>query len=142
MLIVGGFITKCLGMVIKIVMTRYIKAEGIGIYMLIMPTFSLLVSISNLGFPTAISKMVAEDRYNNKNIVLGIIPISLIVNIILMFMLILFGKYISIHLLHESRTYLGIISVGLVLPFISISSILRGYFFGKTYMFPHVISNI
>ena len=142
MLIIGGFITKVLGMIIRIVMTRYIKAEGMGLYMLIMPTFSLLVAVAQLGFPIAISKMVAEERYNNKNLVLGVIPISLIINIAIMFFIIIFSKYISTYLLHEKRTYYGLLSIAFILPFISISSILRAYFFGKTYMFPHVISNI
>ena len=64
-LIIGGFITKILGMLIKIVMTRLIGTEGIGIYMLISPTFMLLISLAQLGFPIAISKIVAEDRVNN-----------------------------------------------------------------------------
>ena len=34
-LIVGGFITKILGMVIKIIMTRLVGTEGIGIYMIL-----------------------------------------------------------------------------------------------------------
>ena len=142
LLIIGGFITKILGMFIRIVLTRLIGTEGIGIYMLIMPTFSLLVAIAQLGFPVAISKLVAEDKYNNKNLVFGVIPISLIINIVIMFLLLIFGKFISNSLLNDSRTYLGIISIGFVLPFISISSILRGYFFGKERMFPHVLSNI
>ena len=142
MLVIGGFITKILGMVIKIVTTRYIGAMGMGIYMLIMPTYSLLIAISGLGFPVAISKLVAEEKYNNKNIVLGLIPISLILDFTIMILLFIFSKYISIHLLHESRTYYGLISIGFILPFISISSILRAYFFGKTYMFPHVLSNV
>ena len=78
-LIIGGFITKILGMLIKIVMTRLIGTEGIGIYMLISPTFMLLISLAQLGFPIAISKIVAEDRVNNKNIVFSIIPISLLI---------------------------------------------------------------
>ena len=32
--------------------------------------------------------------------------------------------------------------MGLTLPFISMSSILRGYFFGKEQMIPHVLSNV
>ena len=76
-LIIGGFITKILGMIIKIVMTRTIGTEGIGLYMLISPTFTLLISIAQLGFPVAISKLVAEDKNNNKNLVFSIIPISL-----------------------------------------------------------------
>ena len=141
-LIIGGFITKILGMIIKIVMTRLMGTEGIGVYMLLMPTFSLLIALAQLGFPVAISKLVAEDKKNNKNLVFSIIPISLILNILIMVLLLFFASTISTHLLHESRTTLGIICIGFVLPFISISSILRGYFFGKERMIPHVISNI
>ena len=141
-LIIGGFITKILGMIIKIVMTRTIGTEGIGLYMLISPTFTLLISIAQLGFPVAISKLVAEDKNNNKNLVFSIIPISLLINFIVMLILLFSGNFIAVNLLKEPRTYLAIISIGFVLPFISISSILRGYFFGKEKMFPHVISNI
>lgn len=142
LLIIGGFVTKVLGMIIKIVMTRLIGPTGIGIYMMIMPTFGLLVALTQLGFPIAISKLVAEGKYNNKKIVLGIIPISLIINIIVIILLIVLARFISINLLHEKRCYLGLISIALTLPFISISSILRAYFFGKTRIIPHVISNI
>ena len=142
LLIIGGFITKILGMLIKIVMTRFIGTEGIGIYMLIMPTFSLLVSLTQFGFPVAISKLVAEDRFNNKKLVFGIIPISLGICLIILLVLLSSGQFIATELLKEERTYLGLISIGFILPFIAISSILRAYFFGKERMFPHVISNI
>lgn len=141
-LMIGGFITKILGMIIKIIMTRFLGAEGIGIYMLIAPTFSLFIALAQLGFPIAISKLVAEENRNNKNLVFSVIPISLLMNFILMLILLAGGKLITSVFLHEPRAYLGIISIGFVLPFISISSILRGYFFGKEKMFPHVLSNV
>lgn len=141
-LIIGGLITKVLGMIIKIIMTRLIGTEGIGIYMMISPTYMLMISICTFGFPVAISKLIAEDKFNNKNIILSIMPISLIINLIIMILLFLFGHFISNNLLHEPRTYYAIICMGFVLPFISISSIIRGYFFGKERMIPHVISNI
>ena len=68
-LLIGGFITKILGMIIKIVMSRTLKAEGMGLYMLVMPTFSLFIAMAQMGFPVAISKLVAEDKKNNRNIV-------------------------------------------------------------------------
>lgn len=142
LLVIGGFITKILGMIIKIITTRLIGTNAIGIYMLIMPTFSLLIAITQLGFPVAISKLVAEEKYSNKKLVLGLIPISLIINIIVITILILSSKFIAVNLLHEKRCYLGLIAISLTLPFISISSILRAYFFGKTKIIPHVISNI
>jgi len=141
-LIIGGFITKLLGMIIKIITTNLIGTEGIGIYMLILPTYMLLISIATLGFPVAISKLVAEDKYNNKNLIFSIIPISLVINLILILLLLFSSNFISEFLLRERRTYLGLISIGFVLPFISISSIMRGYFFGKERMFPHIITCI
>lgn len=139
---IGSMLTKIISMFIKIVLARTLKTEGTGIYMLITPTFTLLMSLATLGFPVAISKLVAEGKKNNKNLVLSLIPITLIINIIIIFFLLLTSKYISNNLLHEKRCYYALISIGFVLPFISISSILRGYFFGKEKMIPHVISNI
>lgn len=141
-LIVGGFITKIIGMLIKIVMTRLLGTSGIGIYSLITPTFMLLISLASFGLPVAVSKLVAEDRRNNKNLVFVCFPITLIINFFIMLLLIFFAGFISCNLLHEPRIKFGIMCIGFVLPFISLSSILRGYFFGKQKMIPHVVSNI
>lgn len=141
-LLIGGLFTKILGMVIRIVMTRFMGTEGIGIYMLLLPTFTLFIALAQLGFPIAISKLVAENHHNNKNLVFSILPISMFINAIILIFIFLSAGFISHNLLHESRCYYGLICMGFVLPFISISSILRGYFFGKEKMIPHVISNI
>lgn len=141
-LIIGGFLTKILGMFIKIVMTRLLGTKGIGTYMLISPTFTLLIGLASLGMPVAISKLVAEDKRNNKNLVFSSIPIVMIINIIIMATLIFISPFIAEKLLNEPKTYYALLAIGMVLPFISISSILRGYFFGKEKMIPHVVSNI
>ena len=142
LLMIGGLITKIISMLIKIVLARLIGPEGMGIYMLVSPTFTLLIALAQLGFPVAISKLVAEEKGNNKNLIFSVIPISLLLNIIIIIILFFSSGYISTNLLNEPRSYYALICIGLVLPFISISSILRGYFFGKQKMLPHVLSNI
>lgn len=141
-LLIGGLITKIISMFIKIVLARLIGTEGMGIYMLILPTFTLLMALAQLGFPVAISKLVSEETRQNKNLVFSVIPISLTLNIIIILILLFSSSFLSNTLLHEPRCQLALISAGFVLPFISISSILRGYFFGKNKMLPHVFSNI
>lgn len=141
-LLIGGFITKLLGMLIKIIMTRLLGTKGIGTYMLISPTFTLLIGLSSMGLPIAISKLVAEDKRNNKNLIFSNIPLILIIDFIIMITLLFISKFISTNLLNEPKTYYALIAIGMVLPFISISSTLRGYFFGKEKMIPHVVSNI
>lgn len=141
-LIVGGLLTKILGMVIRIVTTRVIGLEGIGLYMLVMPTYSLFITIATLSLPIAISKLVSENTRNNKNVILGIIPIALLFNIIVITILILSSKFISNTLLQNSKLYYPILAMSVTLPFITLSSIIRGYFFGKQKMIPHVTSNL
>lgn len=141
-LLVGGFLTKILGMIIKIVMSRLIGTEGLGLYMLILPTFSLFIGISQLGMPVALAKLIAEDKKNNKKLFFSTVPIILLVNIFLIVLIILLAPVLARNLLHNERTYYGILAIALVIPFTSISSICRSYFFGKERMIPHVVSNL
>lgn len=141
-LLVGGFFTKLLGMIIKIVMSRMIGTEGLGLYMLILPTFSLFIGLSQFGMPIALSKLIAEDKKNNKRLFFSILSVVLMINLILMLVIILFAPVLANKLLHNADTYYGIIAIALVIPFTSISSICRSYFFGKEKMLPHIISNL
>ena len=141
-LIFGGFLSKLLGMLIKIILTRTITTKGIGIYSLILPTFNLFITLCSLGLPKAISKLNSENKNNNKKIVLSIIPLALFFNFFLILIIFLIAPYLSNNLLHNKTTYYPLISIGFTLPFICISSILKGYFFGKEKMFPTTLSNI
>ncbi len=141
-LIIGGLITKVLGMIIKIILTRKVSTEGIGLYSLILPTFNLFITLCSLGLPIAISKLISENKIKSKKIILPIIPLILLFNIILIISLIIISPYLSTNLLHNKDTYFPLISIGITLPFITISSILKGYFFGKERMIPVTISNI
>jgi len=141
-LIIGGGLTKLLGMIIKIIATRIIGTEGIGMYMLILPTFNLFITLCTLSLPVAISKVIAEDKVNNKTLIFSLIPIIILVDIFLIILIIIIAPYISSALLHDNRLYYPILAISITLPFISLSSIARGYFFGKEKMFPHTLSNV
>ena len=141
-LLIGGCITKVLGMVIKMIMGRMIGAAGLGLYMMILPTFSLFIGISQFGFPIALSKLVAENNKNNKHLFFSVLFVSLFINLLLIIFIVLFAPILSSKLLHNANTYYGILALAVVIPFISLSSICRSYFFGKEKMVPHIISNI
>lgn len=141
-LIIGGLLTKILGMIIRVITTRIIGLNGIGLYMMIMPTYGLFITIATLSLPIAVSKLVSESTRNNKNVILGIIPIAMIINIVLVISLILSSRFISNSLLHNNNLHTPILAMSVTLPFITLSNIIRGYFFGKEKMIPHVTSNI
>ena len=141
-LIIGGALTKILGIVIRMTMARVSTIESISLYMLVLPTFSLMMSISQLGFSKGVSKLVSEGRYKSKKILFSILPLSILINISLTVFLIISSKFIAINLLHNEQAYLPILAISLVLPFDSLSSMLRGFFFGKEKMTPHVLSHL
>ena len=141
-LIIGGGITKLLAMVIKIFLTRAIGDSGIGLYMLILPTFNLFITLCSMSLSVSISKLISDGKNSKRKIVLSIVPSSLIYNFILMFLLIIFAPFISNNLLKNGLTYYPIMAIAFTLPFICISSILKGYFYGNENMTPFVISNI
>ncbi len=141
-LIIGGIITKILGFIIRIVYTRIVGAEVIGLYSLVMPTYSLLITIATLALPTTISKLIAEKKDQNLKIISTSTILIMAINFIVVLLMILSAKYIAIYLLHEERCYLLIIAMSLTFPIISLSSIVKGYFYGKQNMIPNVVSNI
>ena len=141
-LIIGGIITKILGFIIRIIYTRIVGEEVIGLYSLVMPTYSLLITIASLALPTTISKLVAENKHNNLKIVsTGTILIMTINFFVVLFML-FSAKFIAGTLLHEERCYILIVAMSFTFPIISISSIIKGYYYGKQNMIPNVVSNI
>jgi len=141
-LIIGGMITKVLGMIIKIALTRTIGTEGIGLYSLVLPTFNLFIGLCSLGVPTAITKLISERKRSSKKIILPTTFWILIYNVLLIIILIFISPVLSNYLLHNSNTYYPLLAIGITLPFIAISSIIKGYFFGKEKVFPCTLSNI
>lgn len=141
-LILGGFLTKLLGMIIKMVLARLLPTKIMGQYMMLIPSFMLLINLSQCGFPLAITKLIAEEKNSSKDILSSIFPILLGINIILIFSTVLLSNIISNYLLHNPNLTIPIIAMALVIPFTSLSSICRSYFFGKEQLFPHVLSNI
>ncbi|MDF2700180.1 MAG: stage sporulation protein, partial [Haloplasmataceae bacterium] len=133
-LVVVGMFVKVLGLVNRMVIARVLTTEGIGIYMMVMPTFNLLIALSQLGFPIAISKLVSENNIkkttSNKNIVFKAFKISLINSSILILLLLVSAKFLANDLLSEPRTYYPILTLLLFIPLVSFTSILKGYLNG------------
>ena len=141
-LCLGGFITKILGFIIKIMYTRTIGTEGLALYTLIMPIYSLIVTIAGFGMPIAISKLVAETKTRSKVILSQGIIILLILNFSIMLLVILCSDFIANFLLNEPQVKILIIGAVLAMPQMALACVFKGYFYGKQRMLPNTISNI
>ncbi len=141
-LLMGGFITKILGFIIRIIYTRMVGEEGISLYTLVMPTYSLLLTIATLSLPLVISKLISEHRNKSIKILFNAGVIITILNSLVILIIYLTKDFIANNLLHDKRASVLLMAMALTFPFVAISSILKGYFYGKQKMLPHTISNI
>ena len=141
-LILGSLITKIMGFIIRILYTRIIKSEGLALYTLIMPTYSLIVTIAGFAMPITISKLVSKGKIRSKHIMTQGIYLLLIINFICMLILILSSDFIANSLLNEPRVKILLIGATLSMPNMALACIFKGYFYGKQKMLPNTISNI
>lgn len=140
-LLIGGIFGKLVGFILKLIVTRHLGTEGMGLYSLLSPTSSLLSVIAVFSYSNAVSKIISESSSRAKSLFLSIFPISILINLFFIVLIIIFSPILSNVLLKESVLYYPIISLSLVMPFMSFSSIIKGYFWGKQNMMPYMLSN-
>ena len=141
-LLTGGFLSKLLGFILRIIITRKIGTTGIGLYSLVMPTFGLFITISTFSFPVAISKIISMPRTSSKRVIFSIIPVSLLLNALTLGILFIISKPLANIFLKSPNLYYPLICIGFTLPFIGLSSIIKGYYWGKQRMGVYILSNI
>lgn len=140
-LLVSGALAKALGMLGKIIYTRIAGVNVVGLYTMITPTFMLIISICQFSFPISISKISAEEKYDNKSLLKSAYFVGSIISIILIIILILTSNLISLSL-HNKLLAPAILSISAIIPFVMISSVQRGFLHGKEDMLPASITNV
>lgn len=140
-LLVSGALAKVLGMLGKIIYTRIAGVNVVGLYTMITPTFMLIISICQFSFPISISKISAEEKYDNKSLLKSAYFVGFIISIILIIILILTSNLIAISL-HNKLLAPAILSISAIIPFVMISSVQRGFLHGKEDMLPASITNV
>ena len=140
-LLVSGAIAKVLGMIGKIIYTRIAGVNVVSLYTMITPTLMLIISITQFSFPISISKISAEEKYDNKSLLKNAYLIGLIINIILILILVLSSNFIA-KALHNRSLAPAILSISVIIPFVCVSSVQRGFLHGKEDMLPASITNI
>ncbi len=143
-LAIGGFLAKVLGAFYKIPLTHILGANGMGIYYLVFPFYSLALILSSSGLSVAVSKLVATERgkFHRKNelkIFKYAIILAIIISIILMIFTIALAETFSF-LQGNSNAYLSYLAIAPAIIFASIVSVIKGYFQGVENMMPSSVS--
>lgn len=146
-LIVAGFITKILGFIYRITLSRIIGDEGMGLFQMAFPILIFAIVITTAGLPVAISKLVSEaeaknDEYRVRSILTVSLILIAILSTIVTISILIFAPIIANTLLTDSRAIYCLMAIAPMIPIIGISSVFRGYFQGKQNMNPYALSQL
>lgn len=145
MLVVAGMITRLLGFINRIVVARLMGEEGVGLYMMALPTLFLAITITQIGLPVAISKRVAEaNATNNHHKIKQILTLSILIitctSIIFTLCIVFLAPVIANYFMTDHRTLYPIYAISPVIPIIALTSVIKGYFQGMQNMKPQSIA--
>jgi stage V sporulation protein B len=146
-LLAAGLVTRVLGFINRIVIARFIGEEGVGLYMMAFPTFILVITITQLGLPVAISKNVAEaeakgDKAKVKKILVVSLATTITLSAIFTPALLISAPILAQTIFTDTRILYPLLAIAPVVPIIAVSSVIRGYFQGKQNMKPAALSQL
>ena len=135
MVTVFSTVEKGLSFIYRIILTRIIGAEGLGIYQICLTVFAVFLTVASSGVPVTVSRLMAKSRATNdvhgkhSAVTAGVlctllltIPIALIL---------FFGRNVFGFLFSDKRciSIFVILLPGLVLT--SVYAVIRGSFWGS-----------
>ncbi|MDR3601624.1 MAG: stage V sporulation protein B [Desulfosporosinus sp.] len=146
-LTVAAFITKILVFINSIVLSRILGPEGIGLQKMVMPFMGLMMTLTTIGLPVAISRLVARaDAQRDGAKVKKILIISLVITVSLSIFVVIFsvigGKTFSRYFLTDPRSYYSFMAMIPIIPIGAVSGVLKGYFRGRQTMNPIAIAQV
>ncbi|MDP4127025.1 MAG: stage V sporulation protein B [Bacillota bacterium] len=143
----ASFITKILVLANSIVQSRVLGSEGIGLRMMVMPLMGLMITLTTIGLPVAISRLVAQaDAQRNgakvKKILIVSTTITGCLSVLIIMLAIICGKVFSTYFFTDQRSYYSFMALIPIIPIVAVSGVLKGYFRGMQTMNPIALSQV
>ena len=143
----SSLILRFAGIIFKVWLAQKIGSEGIGLYQLVFSVYVLASTFAISGTSTAVTRLVSEELAleNTKSalkVLRRAIEISLIIAFISVAVVFFGAKYISNTILGDIRTLPALKILPFSLPFIGVTSCVRGYFISRRKVTPNALSQI
>lgn len=126
----AGLFCRILGFFYRIYVSRTIGAEGLGLYNMIHPLFSIAFAVCAGSIQTALSQYVAANREKGKPVFLCGLFLSLGLSVIPVVLLCKGKVFLASNILSEPQAarYLPVLAVSV--PFACLHACINGYYYG------------
>lgn len=141
-LIVG----KAIGAIYRLPLTWILGSVGIGIYQMIFPLYSLLLTVSSSAIPQALSKLISQKRAQKDYSGIAQVFICSIIWLLaisaICTALVCFGSGAISELQGNAKAYVCYFGIAPALVFVAVIAVFRGFFQGFENMVPSGISSL
>lgn len=146
-LTVSSLILRFAGIIFKVWLAAAVGSEGIGLYQLVFSVYVLASTFASAGISTAVTRLVAEElALGSRGGVLKILRRSILLTLTVALIslgIVYFGaEFISVRLLGDARAIPALKILPFSLPFMGISSCIRGYFIARRKASPGAVTQL
>ncbi len=144
---VANFIVRISGFVYRVLLSRLIGPQGMGLIQLVYPLFFTAIALTSSGLPIAVSRLVAEksargDAGGVRRTVSTALRLSAAVSLTVSAILLLAINPVSEHIIKDLRARGAMIALLPSLVIISLVVVLKGYFYGIKSVRPPALAEI
>ncbi len=142
-----GVLSQLVGFLYRILLTRLAGAEILGLYQLILPVYSVLLSLTGVGLYTAVSNLSARyQALGNRRGIYQLRGVALRLFFLLAVLpgaaLVVFSDAASVYLLGDARTRLGLMLLVPCLLLTGTENLHKHYFYGTGRVYPAAITEL
>ncbi len=135
MLFLSNIIVRVLGFLYKIFLSRTIGESGLGIYHLLFSFLMICIALTTTGIPTALSFLTAKkytlkDKHGCNVLFISTLYTSLFISFLISILIYINSKYLASVFLDNSNLNMFIIAICPAVITLTLSNVLRGYYYG------------
>lgn len=147
LLTVTGILSQAVGFAYRVGLTRLAGAEIMGLYQLILPVYSILLSLTSVGLTTGVSNLSAwyqalGDRRAIWQVRGQAIRLFFLLAALPCILLLIFSDAVSVYLLGDARTRLGLMLLVPCLLLTGVENLQKHYFYGTGRVFPAAVTEL
>ncbi len=140
----GAFIAKLLGAIYRVPLTNLLGGEGLGLYQMVFPVYTVLLDFSGAGVPSALSKLISANEGENGSSIAYLtasLRIFFFFGLAFSLLLLIFARPLAI-IQGNGNAFWGYLFLSPAVFLVSLLSCYRGYFQGLMNMKPTAISQV
>ncbi len=146
-LTIANFIVRLMGFAYRVVLSRVIGPQGMGLVQLVSPVFHIAITLTVAGLPVAVSRLVSEKKakgdmqgVQRTMYVALLLVASISITIIIMALLNL--DFLASTIIKDSRTKAALFILFPSIIFIGLGATIKGFFYGIKNIHPPAMAEI